>query len=101
MITEDLTVFFDLNGFASTHTIAGVSVVCVVGDRTTGNSVLDGSRVTMFDVLVKKTDITEPEKRKKIIFDSVSYTVENVKDDGSVLTITLSIEREGTVLNQI
>lgn len=102
MFTEDLNIFFDLNGFATKHTIAGTpNIVCIVGDKTTGRSELDGQWVTMFEVMVKKADITAPEKRKKLNFDGTTYTVENVKDDGAVLTITLSIAREGAVLNQV
>jgi hypothetical protein len=100
---ELLATIFDINeGFATTHTVAGVSgIVCIVGDRTTGHSQLDGQWVTMFDVMTKKADVVSPEKRKKLAFDGVTYTVENVKDDGAVLTITLSLAREGAVLNQV
>lgn len=101
MLTEDLTVFFDLDGFASTHTIGASSVVCVVGDKITGRSALDGSWVTMFDILIKKTDISQPTKRQKLTVDGVAWTVDEVKDDGGVYTITLSTARIGEMVDSI
>jgi hypothetical protein len=102
MFAESLSAFFDLSGFATLHTIAGTpNIVCIIGDKTTGRSELDGTWISMFDVMVKKSDITAPVKNRKLSFDGTSYAVENVKDDGAVLTITLSDAREGTVLNQV
>lgn len=95
MITEDLTVFFDLDGFASTHIIGSASVVCVIGDEVSGRSALDGTWVTMFDLFVKKTDITKPSVRDQLTIDGVAWTVDEVKDDGGVYTITLSTARVG------
>ena len=96
MIEPDLSIIFDLNGFASTHTINGVPLVVVVNDKITGRSDIDGSWVEMFDVDIKKTDLaTAPARRQKITFDGVSYTVDQVKDDGSIYTITLSTARVG------
>jgi hypothetical protein len=103
MFVEDLNIFFDLEGFASKHTIDGTpDIVCIVGEKTSGHSELDGTWVSMFEVVVKKADlVTLPEKREKMSFDGVSHTIENIKDDGSVYTITLSTARPGAVLNQI
>lgn len=109
MIPADLAVelvdsiFSTESGFATTHTVNGVAgIVCVVGEKTTGHSNLDGAWVTMFEVMFKTADIaTIPEKRKKMLFDGATYTVENVKDYGEVLTITLSLAREGAVLNEL
>lgn len=107
MITENLDIFFDTAGFGSTHTIAGVAgVVCIVGDKLqgmsgTGGSDLDGAQVSLFDVMVKKTAISAPTLGKKITFDGTSYTVEQIKDDGSVLTITLSTARLGEMVRPI
>lgn len=99
MITEDLSAFFDLNGFASTHTVGSTAgVICIIGETITGRSELDGSMVTMFDVMIKKTDITAPRKWQKLSFDSVSYTIDSVKDDGAVYTITLSTARLGETI---
>ena len=92
----DPAIIFDLNGFASTHLVNGVSRVVVVGDKTSGRSEIDGSWVEMFDVDIKKTDLaTAPTKRQKMTFDGFSYSVEHVKDDGQIYTVTLSTARVG------
>jgi len=102
MTTDDITTFFDTDEFASPHTVAGVAgVSCIVGEKTAGLSELDRTWVSMFEFSVKKTDITKPTKNRKLSFDGTSYTVENVKDDGNVLTITLSDSRDGMILNQV
>ncbi len=102
IVAELLDTIFDLNGIATKHMINGVpDLVCIVGVKNTGRSPLDGTKVTMFEVMVKKTDISFPEKRKKLNFDGTTYTVENVKDDGAVITITLSSFREGQVMSEV
>jgi len=95
MLTEDLDIYFDLDGFGSTHTIGAASVVCVKGDEISGRSALDGTRVTMFDLLVKKSSISKPAVRDQLTIDGTVWTVDEVKDDGGVYTITLSTARIG------
>ena len=91
MFVEDLSVFFDLGGFASTHTLNGTAgVLCVVGDKTTGRSEIDGTWVESVDITVPATAITIPAKGQVFYFDSTRYSVDGVRNDGDVLFIMLS-----------
>ena len=96
MIEPDLNIIFDLNGFASTHTINGVPLTVVVGDKITGRSEIDGSWVEMFDLEIKKTDLASPPSiRQKMTYDGASFTVDQVKHDGFTYVVTLSNPRVG------
>jgi len=95
MIQEDLGITFDLGGFASSHVIDGVPVVCVVGDKISGRSEVDDAWIEMFEVLIKAADITEPHVRQKMVFDGVTYSVDAVKVDSSVFTVNLALPKPG------
>ena len=102
MIQEDLNIIFDESGFAERRNLNGTpNIICLVGDKNTGRSELDGLWVTMFEVMFKKADILLPIKNKKTTFDGVSYMVENIKDDGSVITVIFSSPRDGAMLNKV
>jgi len=102
MMTENLTAFFDLDEFATTHNFNGTAgVLCVVGDKITGRSEVDGTWVEMFEVSFMVSAITIPTKRQQITFDSKTQTVERVKNDGAVVTITLSNARAGEMIRDM
>lgn len=91
MIVEDLSIYFDLNGFAETHTLNGTAgVVCVVGDKTTGRSEIDGTWIESVDVTVPANAITIPVKGQSFYIDSTRYSVDGVRNDGAVINIMLS-----------
>jgi len=99
MLTSDKSIFMDLNGFASLHTINGVEKTVIKGDEINGHSELDNSWVQMFDVTIWKDDITKPAKGQKMTFDGTSYTVDAWKDDGEAYVITLSTARVGETMS--
>jgi len=94
MITEDLSIFFDTNGFASLHTINGTpNIKCIVGGKEDGVSSVDsfqGKRVSIFDISFKFGDIATPRVGDPITYDGNTYTVEGVKSDEYVVTVTVS-----------
>lgn len=94
MFSEDLTIFFDNAGLASAHSVNGTAgILCIVGERQQMRSDLDGKWITAFKLTLKKTDITTPKQWDKVTLNSISYNVESVDDDGSVLTILLSDDK--------
>lgn len=96
---SDIDIFINTTDFASLHAIGGASgVPCIVGEKTSGFSQIDGIWVDMFDVTVAKSAIALPEKYGKVSFDSVSYTVENIRDDWLIVVLTLSGARPGTMV---
>ena len=102
MLATGLSIFFDLDGFASTHTVNGKSIVCVIGDKLSGRSELDGSWVEQFDILAKKTDIVPaPTRGGYLTVDGVQWTVDSVKDDGEVYTFTVSTKRLGEMIDAV
>ena len=91
MFVENLSAFFDLGGFATTHNLNGTAgVVCVVGDKTTGRSEIDGTWIESVDITVPESAIAIPAKGQSFYVDSTRYSVDGVRNDGSVLFIMLS-----------
>ena len=88
--TENLNVYFNqTNGFATTHLIDGVSIVCVVGDVVAGQSIITGAFVDTMDITFKVADLAIPVKEQPMLVDSERWVVGAVERDPSIFTATL------------
>lgn len=102
MITDDATIFFGAAGFATAHTINGTAgIMTIVGDKVSGRSELDNSWVELLEIQVLKSSIPAPSLRQKMTFDSVSWDIDGLKDDGQVYTITLSSAKPGEIAREV
>ena len=102
MITDDASIFFGDSGFASPHTINGTAnIMAVVGDKFSGRSDIDSAWTELLEISVLKGSITMPTLKQKFTFDSVSYDIDAIKDDGQVVTITLASAKPGEIAREV
>lgn len=91
MISLNLSIFFDTNGLATTHTINGTAgVVCIVGDKTTAVSEIDGMSLEFFDLAIKAADLPNPTPKQAVSIDGVRWVIDSNKSDGLIHVLTLT-----------
>lgn len=86
-LTQDLSVFFNIDEFATTVTYDSVSVSAIVdyGDSD--------YRVTKATLFVKVSDVALPKYRDEVIIDSLTwYVMRKIESNGKVWEI--GIERD-------
>lgn len=95
MVKADLAVFLNADEFAETHTINGVSVLCVIDTDSTGDvgsslsSSLEGVFLNTQRVFFKKGAFTPPAVDKQVRIDGSRHTVRNVRYEMDMVVMTV------------